>query len=297
MKSLFLPLLIVLLILQEQVFSKAKERQYDYEVSVCAMFQNEAKYLKEWLEFHKLVGVEHFYLYNNLSTDNFRLVLAPYIKSKEVTLIEWPYKSDTGSWLQIQIDCYSDVLKRAAYKTKWLACLDVDEFLMPVATNTLGQALVEFESFGGVCVNWQLYGTSFIKEIPKNKLTIEMLLLKSNTDYLINSRFKSIVRPERAKQCRSPHFFLYNEPFYQVATTKEPIKMGKTFSGPFVDKLRINHYWCRDEKYFNEHKLGKRQRWGDTQEFLLERYKQLNMVKDDCILRFVPRLRKIMGLK
>lgn len=38
-----------------------------YELAICAIFQDEAAYLKEWIEFHKLVGVQHFYLYNHAS--------------------------------------------------------------------------------------------------------------------------------------------------------------------------------------------------------------------------------------
>ena len=43
-----------------------------YNVSICAIFKNEALYLKEWIEFHRIVGIEHFYMYNNNSEDNFR---------------------------------------------------------------------------------------------------------------------------------------------------------------------------------------------------------------------------------
>ena len=61
------------------------ERQY--KVSIGAIFKNEALYLKEWIEFHRIVGVEHFYLYNNNSDDNYREVLEPYIKRNIVTLV------------------------------------------------------------------------------------------------------------------------------------------------------------------------------------------------------------------
>jgi hypothetical protein len=31
-------------------------------LAITAIFQNEAPYLKEWIEFHLLMGAEHFYL-------------------------------------------------------------------------------------------------------------------------------------------------------------------------------------------------------------------------------------------
>ena len=69
-----------------------------YKVSVCAIFKNEAPYLKEWIEFNRIVGVEHFYLYNNNSEDNYEEIIAPYIKKGLVTLVQWP-KS------QAQMEC------------------------------------------------------------------------------------------------------------------------------------------------------------------------------------------------
>ena len=59
-----------------------------YELGIVTMFRNEANYLKEWIEYHRLVGVDHFYLYNLGSTDRYLNVLRPYIKEKIVTLEE-----------------------------------------------------------------------------------------------------------------------------------------------------------------------------------------------------------------
>lgn len=46
-------------------------RACKYEVSLCLVFYNEAKFLKEWLDYHLVIGVSHFYLYNNNSTDDY----------------------------------------------------------------------------------------------------------------------------------------------------------------------------------------------------------------------------------
>ena len=92
----FLTLILFLLPLQPSFLTarhlrSPKKIEPKYQLAICSIFQNEAGYLKEWIEFHRLLGVEHFYLFNNLSTDNFHSVLAPYVKNKVITLIEWPY--------------------------------------------------------------------------------------------------------------------------------------------------------------------------------------------------------------
>ena len=57
-----------------------------YQLAACLIFKNGAAYLKEWLDFHRLVGVEKFFLYNNDSSDEYEQVLAPYIAQGIVTV-------------------------------------------------------------------------------------------------------------------------------------------------------------------------------------------------------------------
>ncbi len=54
-------------------------------------FKNAARFLPEWIEFHQIVGFEHFYLYNNNSTDDYLSALRPYRDEGSVTLYEWPF--------------------------------------------------------------------------------------------------------------------------------------------------------------------------------------------------------------
>ncbi|OIP72569.1 MAG: hypothetical protein AUK43_02835 [Oscillatoriales cyanobacterium CG2_30_40_61] len=67
--------------------SKAKPRG-QFELSISAILKNESPYIIELLEFHKIVGLERFYLYNNNSTDNLIDIIQPYIESGEVILHE-----------------------------------------------------------------------------------------------------------------------------------------------------------------------------------------------------------------
>src|SRR5262245_60313739 len=48
------------------------------EIAIAAIFCNEADYLKEWIEFHLMVGFDKLFLYNNNSSDNFLPILRPY---------------------------------------------------------------------------------------------------------------------------------------------------------------------------------------------------------------------------
>lgn len=138
-----------------------------YNVAICAIFKNEAPYLKEWIEFHRIVGVEHFYLYNNNSEDAYQTVLEPYIKTGLVTMNEWPYN-------QAQMRCYQDCISRFRSETKWLGFIDIDEFVVPKSTDTIYEFLKPFETNrGAVKIYWRLYGTSGKMERDINGLVSE----------------------------------------------------------------------------------------------------------------------------
>ena len=39
--------------------------QFKYKLSITTLFKYEVDFLREWIEYHRAVGVEHFYLYEN----------------------------------------------------------------------------------------------------------------------------------------------------------------------------------------------------------------------------------------
>lgn len=125
-----------------------------YNVCICAIFKDEADYLKEWIELHKLVGAEHFYLYNNHSSDHYREVLEPYISAGEVTLTDW---TDTPG----QMSAYSDCVRRYAKETKWIAFIDLDEFIVPNTYDSIYDFLKQYDRrYPNVIAYWMCFGTS-----------------------------------------------------------------------------------------------------------------------------------------
>ena len=141
----------------------AKEK---YDLACAAIFQDEARFLKEWIEFHKTIGVKHFYLYNNLSNDDYFSVLAPYVASKEVELIEWPFPSNTiEEWNPIQCRAYMDAITRSLGKAKWVAFIDTDEFIVLKKGQNLAHLLKNYEDYGALSLNWQIFGHSNVQKL------------------------------------------------------------------------------------------------------------------------------------
>lgn len=266
----------------------AKER-FRYEISIGAMFQNEAPYLREWIEYHRLIGVDHFYLYNNNSDDDFESVLKPYIQKKIVEIIHWPSEG-VDDWTQIHVAAFNDCLSRSKTETKWLALIDIDEYIVMHQESSLKKFLKPYDEKKGIAaiiISWQMFGTSGVWEIPSNQLMIETLTQRAPKEYPAHTNVKSIVKP---KYCTGNWIHAcYYLPSW-----------GHTYSfnggsWPLTDEIQINHYWLRSEKYLREFKAPRRAKyegkvWSeeDIQSFIEE----MNQEKDTSILRFVPSLKK-----
>lgn len=272
---------------------KHKKKEKKYHVSATAIFCNEASFLREWIEYHQLIGIEHFYLYNNLSTDNFQEVLSPYVEKGVVEIIEWPKPAANWSeWDAIQVAAYRDAIKRSKHKTRWLAILDIDEFAVPVADNNLKTLLKKYENLGigGICSMWSFFGTSHVEKIPQDKLMIESLILHTGpaangdiSSVWNQGAYKSIVRPSLVSGISSPHYCTYVEGFRHEML-------------PY-DILHINHYWTRDNSFFTEVKIPRRKAWGQEVESAQAWAAGMNgWEENNAILRFVPELRIKMGL-
>lgn len=257
---------------------------YQYELTVCAIFQNDAPYLKEWIEHHRKQGVQFFWLYNNESTDNFREVLKPYIKKKIVKLIEWPgIANKEVNWNTLQCNAYNDCLRHCKKKTKWCAIIDTDEFLFCPDGTLLTKALESYEKFGGVGVNWVMYGTSGVERILPHEKMVDKLIFRSALENSINLHIKTIVRPSRVINCPNPHFCLY-QPNGLGAVTENKIPV----EGPFtefnsVNKFRINHYWSRDKEFFHSIKLSRQLMQGVNVDAVIQSETELNGVYDPIL--------------
>ncbi len=281
-----------------------------YNVSICAIFKNEAPFLKEWLEFHKIQGVEHFFLYNNNSSDEYLDVLDPYINAGEVTLTDWlfdypPQTKDNVPasaipWLQVQCNAYKDCITHAKDLSSWIAFLDIDEFLFCLDGESLPDFLQNFKEFGGLGVNWLNFGTSGIKDIPKNSLLIEVLTKCSPLKHYFNTFMKSIVNPRKVVDCVNPHYFHYKKPYSAVDSNKNILKnsVSLPMSSFPLEKIRINHYWTRTENYFYKKKMASRlsRRTFQDSAYMLNRQKDFNLCEDYCIQKFAPQLRAKMQL-
>ena len=144
-----------------------KTQEKKYKVAVCAIFKDEGEFFQEWLEYHLMIGVEHFYLYNNNSSDGYLEILKPYMDRGLVTLVDFPEE-------HAQMKAYADAIGKYAGETKWMGFIDLDEFVVPLEGKDIYSVLKPFDHrAGAVLIYWKNFGSSGLEERDPEKLVTE----------------------------------------------------------------------------------------------------------------------------
>ena len=280
------------------------------------MFQNEVRYLDEWLAFCLLNGVQHVLLYDHFSTDNPRELLQPWIDAGIVELIDWPVPWSDGA----QGKAYVDALHRLRQRSRWAAFIDIDEFLFSPTGRSVAEVLTRYEEHAGVIVNWQCYGTSGHETRPPG-LVIENYTRRAMRFWARNRRVKTIVNPSLAIEPQSPHLFRVQPGETLVTENLQPVRVIRTKNGrrrlrhlaallpylPFdpysvmrpsvehvsIRELRINHYATRSQeerrlKYKDRKTMRERDRRSHW------RYHDRNEVEDPILAPKAGAVREII---
>lgn len=141
------------------------------------MTKDENRYLKEWVAFHRVQGVEKFYIYDNES----RVPVADTLKKEiEAGLVEVRLWKDEGKGKHHR--AMDDYLRRKDVKTVWTTMTDTDEFIYGE-----NERLVEYltrregEKTPALKFIWKGFGHGGHEKRPEG-LVIENFLLRGNYD-------------------------------------------------------------------------------------------------------------------
>lgn len=211
-------------------------------LAITTLMLNEGRDLGEWIDFHRLQGVERFYLYDDGSTDDTEAVLRPYLEQGIVELTPWGSGGD-------QTGAIADAFRRHRNDVRWLLCMDADEFVFCPTGERVCDVLREFECYPGVAIHWRMFGTSGLERRPQGAGVLSSFVRRSDDfgPLSVNRHVKTVVDPWSAFDMRpsDPH----NRP-YRVGLAVNEI--GRPVEGPLPwpirsDRLRINHYWTKSK--------------------------------------------------
>lgn len=226
-----------------------------YDLSIAAILKNEAPYLKEWLDYHLLAGVDHFYLYDNDSTDNQAEVAAPYIKAG---LVDYFYLPGTA----MQYAAYNDAVKRFKFQSRYIAFIDGDEFIYPKTNRSVIEVVDEIlsdkENVAALGINWQCFGSNGQEKADYTRGVLERFTRRAPDNWTFinadnirdgNIWLKSIVNPRRIDYFADPHNAHYFGGFKVVNANGTQILNSASYPID-TDKIVINHFYTKSLEEF-----------------------------------------------
>ena len=223
-----------------------KSYHYPHEVAITAILKNEGSYIKEWLDYHIAAGITKFYLYDNDSTDNVTEVLRPYIERGTVEYIFFPGRL-------MQYKAYNDAVYRHKFDCRYMAIIDLDEFIYPCTGQDIPTVVAELfsadKNAGGLAINWRIYGSSGQDKRDLSRGVLERFTHRGHKEFSANLHIKSIVNPRCVDMFPTPHYALYFVGKYAVNELGDgvPKYENPQLSG---QKIVINHYFTKSREEF-----------------------------------------------
>lgn len=259
-------------------------------LAICAIFKNEAPYLLEWIAYHRIVGFDHFYLYDNDSTDGGSALIRASHLGAHVTLTQWPPRPG-------QLSAYRHFIDHHAQTCDWVAFIDIDEFLLPLNERSVRPALDRLPHASAVLVHWRVFGPSGWMERPEG-LVIDNYTMRGEDGFSANLHVKSIVRcTDLLDVTANPHEFrLRGQPCDALGRPVPNIGIQPTACH---EALVINHYQTRSRQDWLE-KIHRGSAMIEQEQpkypaELLDLYAAVSTVADHTIQSFADAVRAVLA--
>jgi hypothetical protein len=184
-----------------------------YFLSLCCIIKDE-NYLEEFIIYYTLLGVEHFYIYDNESNHKISERLNHYYFNRICTIIDFPGKIQ-------QLNAYNNCIKNYGNETKWLIIVDGDEYIVLKKDDhkLLKDFLKDYRDYYAISINWVMFGTSFHNKIQEGFLIDNYRYCESGQ----NPHIKTIFKPEFVINIENPHYVIIKDPTKYVDPYKRII--------------------------------------------------------------------------
>lgn len=176
--------------------------------------------------------MEHFYLYDNDSRDDYQSIIGPFLAEDEVTLHPWP-----GSGVLLK--AYEHCLEQYRDEARWIAYIDDDEFLFPAQRGgTLREILTDYEGYAGLAACWLLFGSNGHRIRPPGLVTRNY---RRRADW-VDRHVKCIVNPVKVSAPAVAAHSFHCLPGEVIVDENRRPMAGPFAEQPSAEVLCMNHY-------------------------------------------------------
>jgi Glycosyltransferase family 92 len=209
-----------------------------HELAIAAIVRDEQPFMDEWLLYHRFLGADHFFLYDDNQEPGMEAFLAPH--REYTTVIRWhnvhhQFPSKRGDR---QTGAYLHCLANFLLEYQWVAFIDIDEFIVLNKHQNIKDFIDSFSDAQSISLNWHRFGHNGHYDDPK-LVTAELTRRKLEPATL----GKCITRCDAIDDIVSVHQCKLRNDSKIVDANGRPYEKalypGKT------DTACLNHYMCR----------------------------------------------------
>lgn len=237
--------------------------QMKYYLSIIAIFKNEKPILEEWIEHYLSEGVDHFYLIDNDSTDNYQIITDRYVKNNlvEINLDSRPHMQEA------HYNTY--YLEKVKKESDWVMIVDLDEFIYGrKQAKTIKDYLKTLaDNVAQVYVPWKLFGSNGHLIQPNN--CVDAFTMRTKYDHVKTNGMcdsekiltKTIVRTHSLTKI-TIHYSVVNKKDKVEIISNGQLVNSSQFQ-PITEEilqqsmLHCNHYPIQSFEWFRQIKMSR----------------------------------------
>jgi len=238
-----------------------------YKAIISTQVKDENEYLDEWVNHHLSIGFEHIVIYDNESACP---VKNRWGKAVTVKLERRQFEGSAAD------NCHNDTVRN--FQADWIARIDVDEFIVLKQPGGINELLVPYKDFGGLGLNWRIFGTSGHVRKPAGAVRDNYVWrMPDRCGWVLNGgsfQLKTIIRREFCLQVHHPHFCISSRPL----VNEDFVPYPDAWTDSSRTKAVIHHYVTKSlDEWHKKYDLW-RHKYG------LRTLKDLADIETNCIV-------------
>ena len=197
-------------------------------IALVCIAKNEDRYIDEWIDYHKKLGFDEIFVYQN--------------DWKAKNRHPWAHYLSIDGFCQ-QVTSYNNFLNDNRHKFEWAAFLDVDEYIVLKKHQNINDFLNDYRDLPAIGLNWCLFGDNGLTGKVSDYSTIKRFTKRrAHVDRHIKSILNLRLSMDAIMDIHNPNCAIGD-------TNKKLFKGSYNPDGP-TDVAQINHYYCRTKIEF-----------------------------------------------
>ena len=197
------------------------------KVALVCIAKNEDNYIQEWIDYHKKLGYDDIFIYQN----NWRYQI------EEPNVIKIEYDGEVR-----QVSAYNDFIQKNKNEYEWASFFDVDEFLVLKKHKNIKEFIQDYQDFDGIGVNWVLFGDNNLTGVTDEYSVIKRF---TKRQLGVNEHIKSTI-----KLTDDVNMGVHAPSNKMLCNTNKELFSGSFNKNTLDDISQINHYFCKTREEF-----------------------------------------------